>query len=306
MRILLLLLRGKKGTVTVLMAALMTGLLGMAALVGDVGVLYSTHSQLENMTDAGALAGAQEYFFSESQVVTVATDYALNKNGKPGDTVNAWVDTAGGKVIVTAARTVDLFFAKVLGKDSANVSAISAARIMSVSGTSNAWPFGITWDDSFLPGGSAAGAKFTLKVDEKDAFKGNFHTLRLKSKSGKDSGASVVAENIIYGCAQVLKIGDQVKTEPGNEVGPIKKAIEKRLAIEGGNIVIIPIIEETWTDLGGGVELVTIKGFGAFSIDSSNGKTVTGNFIKLVAGPGEILSEGPNLYGLYGTKLVTP
>lgn len=299
------LFKSKKGFVTVMAAAMMVALVGMAALATDVGVLYVNHSQLENMTDAGALAGAQEYFFSQSQAENVAESYAL-QNGKTGDLVHAWVDSDEMKVFVTANRDVGLFFAKVLDKDRANVSTISAAKIMAVSGTSNAWPFGITWDPEFLPTGSAVGKTFTLKVDEKDEYKGNFHTLRLKSRSGGDSGANVVAENIVFGCAQVLKIGDQIKTEPGNEVGPIKKAIEDRLAIEGGNIVIVPIIEETWTDLGGGVELVTIKAFGAFEVDSSNGKTVTGKFIKLVAGPAEILSDGSSLYGLYGTKLVEP
>ena len=298
-------LKNRKGFVTATIAAMMVALVGLAALATDVGVLYVNHNQLENMTDAGALAGAQEYFFSQSQVIDVAQNFA-RQNGKADDVINAWVDTDNMKVFVTASRDVGLFFAKVLDKDSANVATISAAKIMAVSGTSNAWPFGITWDPEFLPAGSAAGKTFTLKVDEKDEYKGNFHTLRLKSRSGGDSGASVVAENIVYGCGQVLKIGDQVKTEPGNEVGPIKKAIDERLAIPGGNIVIIPIIEETWTDLGGGVELVTIKAFGAFEVDSSNGKTVTGRFIQLVTGPAEILSDETSLYGLYGTKLVEP
>ena len=298
-------IKDKRGFVTATIAAMMVALVGMAALATDVGVLYVNHNQLENMTDSGALAGAQEYFFDQSLAVSVAKGYAL-QNGKVGDLVDAWVDTDEMKVVVTASRDVGLFFARVLDKDSTKVAAISAAKIAAVSGTSNACPFGITWDDSFLPESSAAGQKFTLKVDEKDEFKGNFHCLALKSKSGGDTGAKVLEENIIYGCAQVLKIGDKVNTEPGNMVGPIKKGITDRLKIDGGNIVIIPIIEETWTDLGGGRTQVTIKGFGAFDIDSSNGKTVTGNFIRLVSGPAEQLSDGPTLYGLYGTKLVEP
>lgn len=305
MKYFVMLLKKRDGAVTVLMATMLSFLIAFVALVTDVGVLYVNHSQLENMTDAGALAGAQEYFFNQSQVESVAESYAL-QNGKVGDLAHAWIDTDQMKVFVTANRNVDMYFAKVLEINNANISTISAAKIAAVSGTSNACPFGITWDPAFLPGGTAEGNKFTLKVDENDEFKGNFHTLRLQSRSGGDSGASVVEENIVYGCAQVLKIGDKIKTEPGNMVGPIKQGITERLAMPGGNIVIIPIIEETWTDLGGGVELVTIKGFGAFDIDSSNGKTVTGNFIKLVSGPAEELSDGPSLYGLYGTRLVKP
>lgn len=306
MKILKQVLHETRGSVAVMAAAMMLALTGMAALVADVGFLYVTHNQLENMTDAGALAGAQEYFFDQTQTVAVATDYALQKNGKPGDTVSVQVDTTNKKVIVTASRSVDLFFAKVFGLDTTNVTAVSAAKIEAISGTSNVCPFAITWDNNFLPTGSAAGNTFTLKVDEKGEFKGNFHSVRLTSRSGGDSGANVLAENIVYGCGQLLKTGDQIKTEPGNKVGPIRKAITDRLAIDGGNIVIIPFIEETWTDLGGGVQLLTIKGFGAFDISSSTGKTVTGRFIELVSGPGEILSNGESLYGLYGTRLVTP
>ena len=295
----------KDGAITVIIATMLTFLIAFAALVTDVGIMYVNHSQLENMTDAGALAGAQEYFFNQSQVETVAENYAL-QNGKNDDLIHAWIDSDQMKVFVTASRNVDLYFAKILGKNNANISAISVAKIAAVSSTRNVSPFAITWDSAFLPGGSAEGSNFTLKVDEKGAFQGNFHTVRLQSINGGDSGANVVKDNIIYGSAQVLKIGDKLKTETGNMTGPIKQGITERLGTPGGNIVIIPIIEETWTDLGGGVELVTVKGFGAFDIDYSDGKTVTGNFIKYLYSPAEELADGPALYGLYGTRLVKP
>ena len=118
-------LKNKKGFVTATIAAMMVALIGMAALATDVGVLYVNHNQLENMTDSGALAGAQEYFFDQSLAVSVAKGYAL-QNGKVGDLVDAWVDTDEMKVVVTASRDVGLFFARVLDKDSTKVAAISA------------------------------------------------------------------------------------------------------------------------------------------------------------------------------------
>ena len=305
MKYILALLKKRDGVVSVIIATMLTFIIGFVALVTDVGIMYVNHSQLENMADAGALAGAQEYFFNHAQVEVVAENYAL-QNGKADDLIHAWVDSDEMKVFVTASRNVDMYFAKVLGIKNANISAISAAKIATVIGTSNVSPFAITWDNEFLPGGSAEGTKFTLKVDEKGAFQGNFHTVRLQSINGGDSGASVVKDNIIYGSAQVLKVGDKIKTETGNMTGPIKQGITERLSTTGGNIVIIPIIEETWTDLGGGIELVTVKGFGAFDIDYSDGKTVTGNFIKYIYSPAEELSDGPALYGLYGTRLVKP
>ncbi len=307
-------IRGRRGFVSVFTAALMFSLIGMAVLITDVGMLYLNHTQLENMADAGALAGAQEYMIGDqTMVVSVAENYARDRNGKPGDGVSVDIREATNMIVVGTERDVPLFFAKIFNLISPSsdafvtVWATSAARILPVSGVSNAVPFGITWTEDF-ENGLATGVTFTLKVDEKEEFKGNFHSLRLKSKSGGDSGASVLAENIVYGCAQSLSIGDQVKTETGNMVGPIKQAIIDRLAISGGNIVIVPIIEETWTDLGGGIQQVTIKGFGAFEIDSSNGKTVTGKFIQMVTAADELVTQADREanYGLYGTKLVDP
>lgn len=309
MKRLLKILKEVKGSVLVFTTVVIGSvLIGLTALVTDVGALYLTHSKLENMADAGALAGAQEWFLGDkTQVEAVATTYARDKNGKAGDIIDVDVIEAEKKIVVTATRNVDLFFAKILNTNSSDVTAKSAARILPATKVTGSAPFAITWDDSFLPGGSAVGTNLTLKVDEKDEYKGNFHCLALKSKSGGDSGASVLAENILYGCAQSLAIGDKVSTEPGNMVGPIKKAIADRLALPGGNIMIIPIIEETWTDLGGGRLQVTIKGFAAFDIDASNGKTVTGNFLRL-ATAADLVTEDDSAasYGLYGTKLVDP
>ncbi len=300
MRILRNLLFDKKGSIAVMTAASMFALVGMAALVTDAGVLYLNHSQLENMTDAGALAGAQEYLIgTQASVESVATDYAISKNGKPTDTIDVVIDTTNNKIIVTANRNVDLFFAKIFSMNSADVSSVSAAKIAPVSGMSNLIPFGITWDNFIT------GQPYTLKVDEDFSTKGNFHNVALKSRSGGDSGASVLEENIVYGCGGVYKIGDKIPTEPGNMVGPIKQAIADRIAIDP--IVFIPVISEAYVDIGGGRKLVTIQGFAAFEIKSSDGKTVTGIFRRMVA-PADMITDGVSSYDyeLYGTMLVDP
>ncbi|WP_305041470.1 pilus assembly protein TadG-related protein, partial [Geoalkalibacter sp.] len=51
---------GEKGAVAVLVAVLLMFLIGMVALVVDVGYLYATRSELQNAADAAALAGARQ------------------------------------------------------------------------------------------------------------------------------------------------------------------------------------------------------------------------------------------------------
>ena len=293
-------IKSKSGFVTVTIAAMMVALVGMAALATDVGVLYVNHNQLENMTDSGALAGALEYFFDQSQAVSVAKGYAM-QNGKAGDLINAWVDTDEMKVVVTASRDVGLFFARVLDKDSAQVSTISAAKIANASGMSSLCPFGIV-SDAF-----AVGDSYTLKVDVQNKYKGNFHCvdLPLKTDDGKTTGANVLYYNILNGSGGV-KVDQLIATETGGMVGPIGKSLEQRLNIS--TIIIVPVLKPGAWEGDGGKHDVQIVGFAAFDVDksASNGHEVTGTFVQMVTAA-DILSEDQNNnYGVFGTKLVTP
>lgn len=298
-------IRGKRGSITVLAAALMFVLIGMVALVTDVGFLYVNKSQLQNMTDAGALAGAQEYFVNQAQVVSYATDYALNKNGKTGDIVSVDIDTTDKKITVTAKRTVDLFFAKIFNMQTANVSAVSAAKIVGVSSIGGSSPFGLAKDDF------KKGETYTLKVDPSQASQGNFHSLRLGG-----NGNRTVSNNLIYGYDGTLSVGDKIWTQPGNATGPISQGVTARVAINP--MIIVPILVEDWATIGSGRSEVTIAGFAAFYLNGNNSRgngngnsgnngsnfSVTGQFIDYVTAA-EIGSGGGD-YGLYGTKLVKP
>jgi uncharacterized membrane protein len=55
-----------RGVVTILAALSMTLLLGIAALVVDLGLLFLTKYELQNAADAGALAGARQLHAAEA------------------------------------------------------------------------------------------------------------------------------------------------------------------------------------------------------------------------------------------------
>lgn len=139
--------RDRRGQSLVMFALLLAALLGMMALAVDIGYLYQVRAKLQSLSDAAALAAAQE-LPSQANARTVAVQYANENDGAHGTivavdevVVGNW-DGLGSFIIggnpinavrVVARRTtsrdnsVALFFARVLGFEVANVSAWSTA-----------------------------------------------------------------------------------------------------------------------------------------------------------------------------------
>lgn len=163
---------GEKGAVAVLVAVLLLFLIGMVALVVDVGYLYATRSELQNAADAAALAGARQLGFlyeemshgaqkaydcgSCSAIVAAATDFKNQAGGvaieiQPADVeVGRWKDktftpttAAPNAVRVSASRVAGnngpllTFFAGLFGKESFDVRAQAVAALTAQS-TGNA------------------------------------------------------------------------------------------------------------------------------------------------------------------------
>src|SRR5438045_1802763 len=68
------------GQATILTVVFMTVLLGMAALVLDIGSWYRADRATQSTADAAALAGAQALPYDPAGATTLAQQYA-NKNG---------------------------------------------------------------------------------------------------------------------------------------------------------------------------------------------------------------------------------
>ena len=130
----------ERGAVAVLIAILMVTLLGFAALAVDVGMLFAERTQLRNGADAAALAVAQKCAKDLNDVDCSATSTLAgglaNSNAGDGlsnikslllDKSNRTVTVAAGaQEAGKAPNEVSLFFARVLGYNSAEVSATSS------------------------------------------------------------------------------------------------------------------------------------------------------------------------------------
>ncbi|MHA7295303.1 pilus assembly protein TadG-related protein [Arthrobacter sp. HLT1-21] len=129
--------KNEDGAIAVMSALIMVLVLGMAALVIDIGLVYAERAQLQSGADAAALAIAQECAYQNQCDATLAGATATSLAGS-----NANDGFAGAAVDLTVANSVTVrtttltpdgdsavqfWFAPILGIDSSKVGATARA-----------------------------------------------------------------------------------------------------------------------------------------------------------------------------------
>src|SRR5207302_11014903 len=117
------LFKNNKGQAAVLSVLFLAGLLGMAALVLDVGSWFRSSRATQQAADAAALAGAQALPDDPSGAMGAALGWA-NKNGgglSAGDITITNGITSNDTISVKVKRTSPSFFSKIFGLNSANL-----------------------------------------------------------------------------------------------------------------------------------------------------------------------------------------
>lgn len=282
----------------VVVAAGLVALLGFAALVTDLGLLYWVRASLQNAADAAVLAGIRYLPDQPAQAEAAARDYA-GRNGAtaPGTTVTVEVLDQGSRLRVTASRTVSLLFGRALGQTRADVGARAAARIGAVQEAEGAMPFGVE-RQSFN-----YGEPYTLKyAPGSQPAPGNFGLLALGGFGGCN-----YRENVMYGYSGTLRVGETVFTEPGNKSGPTRDGINYRLqnssedrwydpSLNDPRLLRVPIIDSF--NSANGRDTVTVVGFAIFYLEELGGPGneawVTGRFLHWLDNESE---PGPGLGG---------
>ena len=145
-------MRGEQGATLVLVALVLVGLLGMAALAIDIGMLFTARTESQRTADSAALAGAgeyiEQYFLSSSNsddaIRQEAKDYAAPNVVRNESTtvldedieilhgekkVRVWIRNTAER-----ANAVPTWFARVLGIEEADVATMAAAKVTGASG----------------------------------------------------------------------------------------------------------------------------------------------------------------------------
>jgi hypothetical protein len=235
--------RDERGQAIVLMTLSLVVIMGMAALVLDVGNWYHTKRRLQGTADAAALAGAQLLPNDSSGAQSQALAYA-NKNGG---------DVAGGNITVSstvlpndtisvrARRTDPGIFSGILGIASADIDARAKARVGPPTKARYVAPMVVDCEHPLIhncDGDSTPdfGVNTTMDYDPMGA-PGAYGMLNLDGGSGTP-GSSDEAEWILRGFDKYLGLGNY-RSDPGAKFS--SSNIQDALEARRGTVLLFPV-----------------------------------------------------------------
>jgi hypothetical protein len=295
----------ERGQAAVLTVIALTVMLGMTAIVLDVGSWFRQHRQMQTAADAAALAGAQALPFDVPQATALANDFAKRNDGDGTNEITFLNSHATNDTIqVTARKSAPGFFAKVFGIDSVNVSASAKARAESPVQALHVAPMVVSEKHPLLAGSGCPCFKqeTQLNFDPMGA-PGAFGMLNLDGQNGT-VGTSDEAAWITTGFNKYLPLGNY-QSDPGAKFSSsqLQGALNDRI----GTVLLFPVFR---TLSGGGQNAVyDIIGWVGFYLEGydvhGNSATLRGYFTRFIA-EGIQSASGTNQpqFGVYSIQLI--
>jgi Flp pilus assembly protein TadG len=213
----------QRGQSMVLSIVFLTVLMGMSALVIDVGAWYRAHRSAQATADASALAAAQE--LPDTQRATqLANEYAGKNAGTGAGATGPQITFSRqgyetDTVQVTVTKPHPGFFSKLFGLASVNVKGRATARAWNVSSVKGVAPITVNYKHPLLnctrtqhpTCNPSFGTATTLTLEDihtsggKDAA-GSFGLINL-DQNDPNPGASTLANWLLNGYPDYLSIG---------------------------------------------------------------------------------------------------
>jgi len=279
--------KDERGQAIVLMVLSLVVIMGMAALVLDVGNWYHTKRRLQGTADAAALAGAQLLPNDTSGAQSQALTYA-NKNG--GDVAGANITVTStvlpnDTISVRARRTDAGIFSGILGIASADIDARAKARVGPPAAARYVAPMVVSCNHDLIQNCGldhepTFGKETTMEFDPMGA-PGAFGMLNL-SGGGGTPGTSEEADWILKGFDKLLKPG-KYRSDPGAKFA--SSNIEDALNDRMGTVLLFPVFRTL--DGGGQNAEYEIIGWIGFYLDSweqhGHSASLTGHFTEFIA-----------------------
>jgi len=203
--------RSDRGQATILTLVFLVVLLGMAALVLDIGSWYRADRATQNTADAAALAGAQALPSDPGNANTLALQY-VTKNGGGTPTVRlSTKNLTNDTVSVNLTRPATGVFTKLFGVRTVTVGSHAAARASLMAQAKYVAPIGVNILNPKLKGTSTcpcfgSTSPTTLPLGKTGA-PGAFDLLNIDLSHG-GTGPSILASWILKGYDGYLSLGD--------------------------------------------------------------------------------------------------
>jgi Flp pilus assembly protein TadG len=306
--------RNERGQTIVITVFCLVTLLGMCALVLDVGSWYRTKRNLQATADAAALAGVQEL----PKDPGAAQSVALQNSGKNGGNVlsaDITVNSLNGPndtIRVVARKTDTGIFSRILGVVNVPIKASARARVDVPAGVRYVAPMVVSCDHDLIKNCNNNGrlpdfgVETTLNFNKMGA-PGAFGMLNLNKNNGTP-GTSDEAAWILRGFSGALYPGDY-RSDPGAKFSAqeIQSALDTRLSPDSPPL-LFPVFEKDKSLVDGGGQITTydIIGWIAFKVTSyqvhGNNADLTGYFTEYIANG--ILSAGGSGSPNFGVKSI--
>ena len=240
--------RDERGAVALIVTVFLAVMFGFAALVIDLGVLFVVRGELQNAADAGALAGVVELVnngedSAQTMAVAFATEdgqFRLNRTAPEADAVDVIVlgpETLRVRISRSAgteAGPVPTIFARIWGKETAEVRAVAVATLnhqVVGTGPGNLMPFGIHEDLLDANGDGQYDVGEYIDIYPYPWAPGNFGTIDLNGGSNSNAETAYWIENGYDGIFVIPENTGYINVEgdPGMSGGSLSGAINFRV-----------------------------------------------------------------------------
>lgn len=211
--------RSEAGQATAMTVLCVTALIGMAALVLDVGSWFRAQRDTQAAADASALAAAQALPENPDAASAMVSSY-LTKNGGGSSTITfSNKFAANDSVTVRVSRPAPGFFAQLFGVSSVDVGATATARASGIGSARWVAPIVVNHKHPLLNCGTMNGKPTpcfnqATQLDlvnlhdsgSRDAA-GSFGLINLDRSSGGNIGAGALADWVLHGFDQYMDLG---------------------------------------------------------------------------------------------------
>jgi Flp pilus assembly protein TadG len=311
--------RSDRGQATVLSLIFLAALLGMAALVLDIGSWYRADRSTQSTADAAALAGAQALPEDAVKATSLASQYAVKNGGLGSGGVTVSSKTVSNDTItVTVKRPAPGFFAKLFGVNSVTVGSTAVARSEGVSSVKYVAPITVHYKHPLLncTGPSTHpscnptfGATTTLNLEDLHqpgggSGSGAFGLLNLNygDPSG-NVGAGTLADWLLHGYQDYLPLGTYFSAPSANFNN---SQFDDAMMAVIGKEVLFPVYRLlTGPGSNAKYDIIGWVGFviSSFNPTGSSG-TITGYFSSYTADGVQATSGGNPYFGVKNVELV--
>jgi len=284
-------------------------LIGAIALGTDVSVLYWNWAQLQKAADAGVLAGANYLPDNPSQAVATAQQYAETDGVQSSEISSTTVGNGNLQLTMVVSRTIPYSFARILGLTNGTVSASASAGPQPPTQTVGASsPSQVTNGDNNGNSGSycsgAGGCELIpIGLDKHTTYQDGQQIVLQQGEAGPGSwdllalgggpGGNGLRGNVANGYSGPVSVGDNLTTEPGQQVGPVDLGFQDRLDAaqsidpsgtysshdpKNPRVMVLPVVD--WENQSG--SSVPCTAFATVWLDRYSAGQVTVHFISQV------------------------